>query len=393
MSFSQDQGYIPATIAELMETVRLGVNEAFSTSYDSETFQGTNFYKYFYALIQRLQEHEIKTSEIVLKLQQYFALTNEKITRPNTTHPGILDYLTALGYVASTKKPIDADAGKLYVAVDETDNYARGSFVITSYANLLTGAADTVTVGSTVFTAQAGAATLGTGTFQAATSNAATATSLSAQINGHATAAALVTARVLSDGVTVEIRAKAAGTGGNAIALAYTNNDANVGATKSGTTLTGGRALAAGEADYPARRLEICTAIKTCAVAGVVSQGEEIETITLSNNQSFDFKFNLPSRHPILLRLTITESVNNAGAILSDQAVTDLLYANIQARYRLGLDFEPQRYFSVLDAPWASHVLLEYSLNAGGAWLSTVYTANYNDLLTFAESDITVINA
>ena len=35
--------------------------------------QGTNFYKYFYALMQRLQENEIRTSEIVLKIQQYFA--------------------------------------------------------------------------------------------------------------------------------------------------------------------------------------------------------------------------------------------------------------------------------------------------------------------------------
>ena len=37
---------------------------------------GTNFYKYFYALAQRIQTNEIKTSEIFLKLQDYFKYTN-----------------------------------------------------------------------------------------------------------------------------------------------------------------------------------------------------------------------------------------------------------------------------------------------------------------------------
>jgi tryptophanase len=76
-----------------MELVREGVNDQFGSSYAAETFQGTNFYKYFYALVQRLQENEVKTSEIVLKLQQYFEITNEEITRPNTTHPGLLRLL------------------------------------------------------------------------------------------------------------------------------------------------------------------------------------------------------------------------------------------------------------------------------------------------------------
>ena len=62
-----------------MDQVREGVNEQFGTTYDAESFVGTNFYKYFYALIQQLQMNEIRASEIVLKLQQYFTVTNESI--------------------------------------------------------------------------------------------------------------------------------------------------------------------------------------------------------------------------------------------------------------------------------------------------------------------------
>jgi hypothetical protein len=113
---------------------------------------------------------------------------------------------------------------------------ARGVITITSFANLVSGTADTITVGATVFTAQAGAATGGSSTFQAATSNNATASSLAAQINAHATAGALVVASVA--GAVVTLTAKSNATDADSVALAYTNNDANVGATVGGSTLT-----------------------------------------------------------------------------------------------------------------------------------------------------------
>jgi hypothetical protein len=97
------------------------------------------------------------------------------------------------------------------------------------------------------FTAQAGAATLGAATFQAATSNEATATSLAAQINAHATTSALVEATV--DGAVVTITAIEAGADGNDIAVAYTDNDTNVGATLaglSGGNLSGGSGIVVG---------------------------------------------------------------------------------------------------------------------------------------------------
>jgi len=113
---------------------------------------------------------------------------------------------------------------------------ARGIVTITSFANLVSGTDDSITVGATVFTAQAGAATLGQTTFQAATSNNATATSLAAQINAHATAGALV--KATASGAVVTLTAISNSSAADTIALAYTDNDTNVGATVSGATLT-----------------------------------------------------------------------------------------------------------------------------------------------------------
>lgn len=116
---------------------------------------------------------------------------------------------------------------------------ADGTVTITSYANLVSGTDDALNVAGVSFVAQAGAATLGQATFQAATSNDATAASLAAQINAHATSGALVTASVASAIVT--ITAKAGGAAGNAVVLAYTDNDTNIGLTVTGSgTLAGG---------------------------------------------------------------------------------------------------------------------------------------------------------
>lgn len=269
MSFSKDNGYTPLSIDEIMSNIMDRVNENFGTEYTEDTFLGTNFYKFFYSLAQRLQENEVKTSEIFLKLQNYFKLTNESLARPNTTVPGLIDYFATQGYEISVKPPIEAEAGELSVAV-----------------NL--------------------------------------------------------------------------------------DTDAD---------------------DYAAQKTAFATILKNCVVAGVVTLGDITETITLSNSQSFDFKFNVANKIPIKLKLTLTLSDNNQFAILDDTEVANILFDNINSRYKFGLNFEPQRYFAVSDAPWASSVLLQYSLDGGSNWLSAVATLNFDDLYTFALGDITVIEA
>lgn len=263
MSYASESGYTPSTIAEIMANFMEQINTQFGTSYTEETFEGTNFYKYYYAMAQLLQENEVKTSEIFAKLQDYFVLTNERISRPVVTNPGLLEKLVNEGYVASIKKPIDADAGKVYVCVDTDET----------------------------------------------------------------------------------------------------------------------------DPDYATTKLAINTIIKNSTVAGVVTQGTEVSSIVLSNGQSFDFKYNLPNRIAVSLRLTLTLSENNQQVILGPDEIKLLLLENIQSRYKLGKNFEPKRYFSVVDAPWAGDVLLEWTddvtagaVDVGATWHSTVYDAAYNDL-------------
>ncbi len=146
----------------------------------------------------------------------------------------------------------ESDFFTILISSDFSDNEielnkAVGAVTITSYANLVSGTDDSVDIYDTSFIAQSGAVTLGDGTFQAATSAAATAASLMAQINGHPSVSTKVIASIVEDAPTVVIlTAKNYGAIANAIAIAYTDNDTNIGATVSGATLTGGSGLTLG---------------------------------------------------------------------------------------------------------------------------------------------------
>jgi len=267
MSFSSENGYLPASFDSIMERMRLEVNAQYGTSWTAENFVGSNWYKLLYAPAQEMHLDEVKTAEIFLKLQQYFAVTNETIQRPVATAPGIIEALEREGWVASLKAPLDADAGKLYLAVD-VDN------TLPNYADL---------------------------------------------------------------------------------------------------------------------KLEINTLISESVAAGIVTQGDQVNTIVLSNGQPFDFKFKRPNYITPKLRLTLTLSDNNQEVVGDPDDVKSLLISNIMARYRLGRDFEPQKYFTTTDAPWTSQVLLEYSLDDGATWLSVIYEANYDDLFKILLANITIV--
>jgi hypothetical protein len=385
MSFTKENGYLPPTVETIMNSIMTEINAQFQTTYTPESFLGTNHYKFNYATAQRIQSGEIKTSEIFLKLQQYIDFMNLRISRPVTTNPGIIEKFLTEGFRASVKPPSLIDAGKLSVCLDINDGVrSAGELEITVFANLVSGTADTFEVGGVTFTAQAGSATPGTATFQAAVSNAATALSLANQINAHATTSAII--KAVASGQRVILTAKKGGVAGNAYALVYVSNG-SIGGTVSGATMTGGT----DNPDYEDLKLEVCTILSQISIGGVPTQGTETETITLSNGQSFDFSFYLPNRMATKLKLTITTSENNQVVIKTPDQIRENLLANINLRYALGKNFEPQRYYSVVDAPWAAQIVLEYSLDDGVTYSTAVYDTDFDELFDINLEDIELI--
>lgn len=143
--------------------------------------------------------------------------------------------------------------------------------------------------------------------------------------------------------------------------------------------------------EYEAKRLEICTLIKDFVSAGMITLGTESEDITISNGQQFTFKFFLPERLNIKYRVTINKSENNLLVIPDDEEIRAKIFNNINELYRMGWNFEPQRYFAICDAPWADSILAQYSIDNGVTWTGNVFDAEFDDLLIVNLEDIEVI--
>ena len=165
------------------------------------------------------------------------------------------DYVKGFGVsIAATldtpaAKTFDSGVAEIATATFPTAGAkASGTVTITNYANLVSGTDDSIEIAGVVFVAQAGAVTPGDATFQAVTDNDTTAASLMAQVNAHATTAAIVIASRVNAIVTITALAK--GVAGNFYTLVYTDNDVNVGATVSGATFTGGVAAVMTAGDY-----------------------------------------------------------------------------------------------------------------------------------------------
>lgn len=267
MSYQQDNGYTPRSFDEIMNELRLGVNAQFFTNYDEDTFLGTGWYRYFYPIVQRIQNNEVKMSEIFTKLAEYIVQQNQKISRPSVSLPGTIDAYEAAGYKVGVEPTEEDTVGEIRIAVD----------------------------------------------------------------------------------------------------------------------------LELTDPDFAAKKLEICTIMKDCTVAGTVSIGDQVENITLSNGQSFPYKFKLAIKNAIMFRITLTDSLNTAIAIPSDEDIRLAFYQNYQSRYRLGWNIEPQKYYNQGDALWAASVVVEYSMDAGSTWETDIYESDYDELWTLDLEDIDVI--
>lgn len=119
MSFSVINGYSPRSYEQILSECVEVVNTEFGTSYTSESFVGTNLWKFLYATIQGLMTAENNIAELGVKLQDYIRTQNEELIMPTSSPEGFMQRLEEeMGLISSVKPTEEADAGYVYLAVD-----------------------------------------------------------------------------------------------------------------------------------------------------------------------------------------------------------------------------------------------------------------------------------
>lgn len=147
-----------------------------------------------------------------------------------------------------------------------------------------------------------------------------------------------------------------------------------------------------GSESFLKKKAEILLALKTYTDAGIFAIGDQRGEVALSNGQKFDFGFDLPVFHDVYLQLTVAVSKNTSILPDSTEKIKEKLLSNLSAEYRLGREFEPGKYFSVLrDAPYAAGVSLLWKKTEEDAWSAEVYPCTYRELFRIAPERVSVV--
>jgi hypothetical protein len=272
MSYTDNNGYEPRTFDDLMTTLMGGINKEFGSTYDYERFQGTNWYKFLYPLVQLIIESEADFSNIWEKYTDYIRTLNESIAIPKTPVEGLIAaFKNVLGIEISVAEAEENTAGILSVCAN-VDNTA---------------------------------------------------------------------------------------------------------------------------ADYADTKQKIIDALLKYSVAGVYTDGDQRGTAVASNGQNFEYGFWLPQKIDTILQLNITLSRNSDVVSDTPEAAKEKLINNLKNLYKLGMDFEQQKFFNIdRDAPYASDITLFYkNSKTGGEFTADVYHANFRDLFLFDPENISVVIA
>lgn len=129
MSYSVTNGYSPRDYETILTQCVGIVNQEFGTNYTTQSFVGTNLWKFLYTTIQGLMTVENNIAELGVKLQDYIRTQNEALIIPRSSADGIMQLIQDSFGLVSSIKPIEqsTDAGQIYLAVDvdsTADNYA-----------------------------------------------------------------------------------------------------------------------------------------------------------------------------------------------------------------------------------------------------------------------------
>lgn len=132
--------------------------------------------------------------------------------------------------------------------------------------------------------------------------------------------------------------------------------------------------------DYEEIKQKIVDRMHAWLTAGLYYNGAEEGVVVATNGQNFTYKYDLPTPVDILVRITVVASPNAKTPVFNENQVRDKFNANFAEFYRIGLNFEPEKYLEIArDLPFAADILLEYSLDDGANWESEPLEMAYDE--------------
>lgn len=118
---------------------------------------------------------------------------------------------------------------------------------------------------------------------------------------------------------------------------------------------------------------------KNCIAGGIVMVGD-IKVDIPVGGQSFESVWVKAVERQVSFKLTITVSRQSINYLESELDIQKRFIANFKAMQEIGYDIEPEKYFEIVrDAPYASDILTQFSLDSGSTWQTLPHASLYSD--------------
>lgn len=106
------------------------------------------------------------------------------------------------------------------------------------------------------------------------------------------------------------------------------------------------------------------------------------------NGQALPYCFFVPEESTMDIRITVTRSRESLAFQLNTAQIEQLFVQNFNERYSLGKDFEGSVYLNVNDIAGASEVLVEWSIDNGANWSSSIRDMDFDQKIVLDEITI-----
>ena len=106
------------------------------------------------------------------------------------------------------------------------------------------------------------------------------------------------------------------------------------------------------------------------------------------NGQALPYCFFVPETSTMDIKITVTRSRESLAFQLNTAQIEQLFVKNFNERYSLGKDFEGSVYLNVNDIAGASEVLVEWSIDNGSNWSSSIRDMDFDQKIVLDEITI-----
>lgn len=116
-----------------------------------------------------------------------------------------------------------------------------------------------------------------------------------------------------------------------------------------------------------------------CVAGGVVTMGDIVVPVSVGA-QSFDYKWTKAVEKSVVFKVKVTVSRSAINYIESEVEIQKRFLDNFGKVQKIGGDIEPEKYYEIVrDAPYASDILTQFSIDGGSSFQTVVYESLFSD--------------